>query len=147
MRVLNRLSVLLLLLASSPSVSYPFYGLIEPHRTLIFFAPSFDDKVRAFERLMLVHSCQIDDRDLHPVILNMQDLSDSQGLFSSQEILKLGQKYAVDTNEHIAVLIGKDGTEKFRWRQTVNINELVDVIDEMPMRKAELKLRGNRCSI
>ncbi|WP_241824002.1 DUF4174 domain-containing protein [Enterovibrio norvegicus] len=147
MRTLSHFGLAAVLVFSSQVVSYPFYGLIEPHRTLIFFTPSFDEKVEAFERLMLVHSCQLDDRDLHPLIFNMQEMSDSRGLFSSQKIHKLRRKYAIETDQHVAVLIGKDGSEKFRWQQSVNINELVNVIDEMPMRKAEMQRRGNRCSI
>ncbi|CZF87021.1 hypothetical protein GMA8713_05062 [Grimontia marina] len=56
-------------------------------------------------------------------------------------------KYRVKNNEHTAVLIGKDGTEKARWRQGFDIDEMVQIIDEMPMRKAEIRERGLRCSI
>ncbi|WP_407333711.1 DUF4174 domain-containing protein [Enterovibrio sp. 27052020O] len=147
MREIALMGVATCLFLSSQALSYPFYRLVEPHRTLIFFAPSLDEKVEDFERLMLMHSCQLNDRDLHPLILNMQEMSDSRGLFSSQEIRQLRQKYAVNADQHIAVLIGKDGTEKFRWQQSVNINELVNVIDEMPMRKAEMQRRVSRCSI
>ncbi|WP_269747469.1 DUF4174 domain-containing protein [Grimontia marina] len=68
-------------------------------------------------------------------------------MFSSQEIIKLMNKYRVKNNEHTAVLIGKDGTEKARWRQGFDIDEMVQIIDEMPMRKAEIRERGLRCSI
>ncbi|EOD81375.1 hypothetical protein RN22_14235 [Grimontia sp. AD028] len=132
---------------STNTLAYPMYGLIEPHRTLIYFSKGFDENVASFERQLLVHRCQIDDRDLHTLILDMNDLSDSRGLFSSQEIIKLMNKYRVRNNEHTAVLIGKDGTEKARWRQGFDINEMVQVIDEMPMRKAEIRERGLRCSI
>ncbi|WP_325894442.1 DUF4174 domain-containing protein [Grimontia sp. NTOU-MAR1] len=135
------------LICSTATLAYPVYGLIEPHRTLIYFSKGFDDAVASFERQLLVYQCQIDDRDLHTLILDMNDLSDSSGLFSSQEIIKLMNKYRVKNNEHTAVLIGKDGTEKARWRQGFDIDEMVQIIDEMPMRKAEIRERGLRCSI
>ncbi|WP_232312774.1 DUF4174 domain-containing protein [Enterovibrio coralii] len=80
-------------------------------------------------------------------MLDTTAMTDSRGLFSSNEISTLLEKFGIPSNEHIAVLIGKDGTEKFRWETEVNINELVDVIDEMPMRKQEIAQRGMRCSI
>ncbi|MEI8610438.1 DUF4174 domain-containing protein [Enterovibrio sp. Hal110] len=126
--------------------AYPEYGFIKSHRTLLFFAPSKDEKVEAFERQMLIHGCQMDDRDLHPVILNIQDLADSRGIFTPEEILEMYDKYRVANEEHIAVLIGKDGTEKFRWQQNVDIEELVKVIDEMPMRRREMTRQVSRCS-
>ncbi|CZF82255.1 hypothetical protein GCE9029_03119 [Grimontia celer] len=135
------------LMFSTTAAAYPIYGLIEPHRTLIYFSKGFDDDVATFERQLLVYRCQIDDRDLHTLILDMNDLSDSSGLFSSQEIIKLMNKYRIKNSEHTAVLIGKDGTEKARWRQGFDINEMVQIIDEMPMRQAEIRERGLRCSI
>ncbi|NGN96563.1 DUF4174 domain-containing protein [Grimontia sp. S25] len=148
MKTLTYLGVALTgLLFSTNILAYPMYGLIEPHRTLIYFSKGFDENVASFERQLLVHRCQIDDRDLHTLILDMNDLSDSRGLFSSQEIIKLMNKYRIKNSEHTAVLIGKDGTEKARWRQGFDINEMVQIIDEMPMRKAEIRERGLRCSI
>lgn len=131
----------------SPALAYPWYGAIEPHRTLIYFSKGFDADVEHFERQLLIHQCQIQDRDLRALVLDMEKLSDSFGLFSSQEIIKLMNKYRVRNTEHTAVLIGKDGTEKARWRQGFDIKEMVAIIDEMPMRQAEIKNRGLRCSI
>ncbi|USH05686.1 DUF4174 domain-containing protein [Grimontia kaedaensis] len=135
------------LVFSTTTLAYPAYGLIEPHRTLIYFSKGFDEDVASFERQLLVHRCQIDDRDLHTLILDMNNLSDSSGLFSSREIIKLMNKYRVRNNEHTAVLIGKDGTEKARWKEGFDINEMVQIIDQMPMRQAEIRERGSRCSI
>ncbi|CZF86543.1 hypothetical protein [Grimontia marina] len=66
------------LMFSTITLAYPAYGLIEPHRTLIYFSKGFDDAVASFERQLLVYQCQIDDRDLHTLILDMNDLSDSK---------------------------------------------------------------------
>lgn len=135
------------LLFTGSVAAYPHYAVIEPHRTLMFFSPGFDEKVADFKRQVLIHRCQIEDRDLYTLILDTGTLSDSEGIFSAKDVLKLKNKYRIGSDEHIAVLIGKDGTEKARWFQTIDINELVEIIDEMPMRQAEIRKRGLRCSI
>lgn len=138
---------LISVLFTGQAFSYPHYAVIEPHRTLMFFAPSWDENVEAFERQVLIHRCQIKDRDLYTLVLDMGKLSDSKGVFSANEVLRLKSKYGIDSQAHIAVLIGKDGTEKARWATSVDINELISVIDAMPMRQAEIQKRGLRCSI
>ena len=37
------------------------------------------------------------------------------------------------------VLIGRDGGEKFRWHQLVSAKAIFDVVDDMPMRRQEMK--------
>ena len=42
-----------------------------------------------------------------------------------------------------ATLIGKDGGVKARWAQPVSLSDLYAVIDAMPMRRREMRERGN----
>ncbi|MDD1780516.1 DUF4174 domain-containing protein [Enterovibrio sp. ZSDZ35] len=143
----TRICVLILLGLPISAISYPHYGFYHPHRTLMYFTPTEDDKSKTFQQLMLIHGCQMDERDLHSLVLDMGTMTDSRGLFSSKEINNLLVRFQIANHEHIAVLIGKDGTEKYRWERDVDINELVNVIDEMPMRQKEIEKRGMRCSI
>ncbi|SKA72199.1 DUF4174 domain-containing protein [Enterovibrio nigricans] len=147
MQRLLRISVLLLLSLPVASYSYPYYAVSHPHRTLMYFTPSEDDNSKAFEQQMLMHDCQMNERNLHSLVLDMGSMTDSKGIFSSQDITRLVERFRITTKEHVAVLIGKDGTEKFRWQSKVNINELVNVIDDMPMRQGEKAKSGIRCSI
>lgn len=39
------------------------------------------------------------------------------------------------------ILIGKDGEEKYNSAEPVEINIILEIIDEMPMRKREMKER------
>jgi len=48
-------------------------------------------------------------------------------------------KYKVAPGTFTVILIGKDGTEKYRANKVVPMNELFAIIDAMPMRKAEVK--------
>lgn len=51
----------------------------------------------------------------------------------------LYKKYKVIPGNFIIILIGKDGSEKFRSEQVVEIEKIFAIIDAMPMRKAEIK--------
>ena len=46
-------------------------------------------------------------------------------------------------SEFVIILVGKDGGEKYRSPNTVSLKYLYDLIDAMPMRKAELKEKKN----
>ena len=47
--------------------------------------------------------------------------------------------HSVDRDEFSLVLMGKDGTEKFRSEKPVPVKDLFDLIDAMPMRQAEIQ--------
>ncbi len=52
-------------------------------------------------------------------------------------------KYGVKPGEFKVVLVGKDGGEKYQSGQVVPIAKIFALIDAMPMRKAEIKNKGN----
>ncbi|WP_232312721.1 hypothetical protein [Enterovibrio coralii] len=64
MQWLNRFGMLLLLSLPATSLAYPHYGLYQPHRTLMYFTPSEGEESAAFQQQMLIHGCQMDERDL-----------------------------------------------------------------------------------
>lgn len=47
------------------------------------------------------------------------------------------------TENFVVVLVGKDGTEKYRSNEPVSTKVLFALIDQMPMRQSELKRKGN----
>jgi hypothetical protein len=49
----------------------------------------------------------------------------------------LRMRYGVGAGEYVAVLVGKDGTEKARWNDPVPPGELFRQVDAMPMRQQE----------
>ena len=51
----------------------------------------------------------------------------------------LRQSFGVAEGAFAAILIGKDGTEKFRADQPVRMAEIFDRIDAMPMRREEMR--------
>lgn len=53
-------------------------------------------------------------------------------------------RYGVAEDEFAVVLIGRDGGEKLRASAPVSPAELFGKIDEMPMRRREMRERGDR---
>lgn len=50
-------------------------------------------------------------------------------------------EYDAKTGTFAAVLVGKDGGEKFRSDEPVRPEDLFDLIDDMPMRRREMQDR------
>ena len=57
---------------------------------------------------------------------------------------QLRQKYQVAENKTISILIGKDGTEKWRSNHLVKFDELEKLIEKMPMRQNEKSFNNKR---
>ncbi len=54
----------------------------------------------------------------------------------------LYQQYSVVQGQFMALLIGKDGSEKLRSATPLSSIRLFDTIDAMPMRREEMRTRG-----
>jgi hypothetical protein len=100
-----------------------------PHRQLLIFGDeSHATLIKQQFRVLNDASEEVKDRDLKVDIVNKGNT--------------LYKKYRVKKNEFLVVLIGKDGTEKYRANKVVALNELFAIIDAMPMRRAEIRKRG-----
>ena len=55
--------------------------------------------------------------------------------------VQLRQKYQVDQSKTLSILIGKDGTEKWRSDHIVDFSELEKLIAKMPMRQNEKNIK------
>lgn len=51
--------------------------------------------------------------------------------------LQLTKRFNPESSLLTGVLIGKDGTEKSRWQRVIDPQEIIDLIDSMPMRQRE----------
>ena len=112
------------------------------HRILIcfgdrskeFMAPFEDETAALLDRQLLV----IDDSD-------MQVLPEGP-LPSPAEPGSLGSHYGPIEDGVVAVLVGKDGGIKYRYREPIRPVEVYDRIDAMPMRIDEMKSSGDQRS-
>ena len=55
----------------------------------------------------------------------------------------LYKKYQIKQDSFTIILIGKDNSEKYRSNTIIEIAQLFAIIDAMPMRKEEIKKKGN----
>lgn len=49
------------------------------------------------------------------------------------------RKFGVEAERYTLLLIGKDGQEKFRTQKAVPLEEVFKIIDQMPMRREEMR--------
>jgi len=83
-------------------------------------------------------AAELKDRDLIVIRLDKRDGAESA--FSEVERVAILKKYKLTAGSH--VLIGKDGLEKNRQVGKLEFKSLLGLIDQMSMRKAELRSRA-----
>ena len=81
-------------------------------------------------------SNEMKERDLVLFVYNGKEVLDRDGMLTdiNPDNLSYGEFQGI-------ILIGKDGGVKFRKKYLVKANEVFDLIDQMPMRRAEMKNR------
>jgi len=74
---------------------------------------------------------------------------DSAGLMDRDIVIEkfeatdaAAKKYNVNPKEFTVLLIGKDGSTKYRDNRPIEIKDLFALIDSMPMRKNEMKRKS-----
>ena len=73
--------------------------------------------------------------------LNERDIQIIQYSYNSNDS-RFFQKHKI-SGDFTIILVGKDGGEKYRSTKPVSLKYLYGLIDPMPMRKAEMKEKGN----
>ena len=124
-------------------------SLTDRYRILLVFAPTPQDpqlqlQIKAFDH----HESDLRDRDLLivPVIAQSVPPIAPETLrllhppaVSPQEQLTLRTRFHVAPGDFTAILLGKDGGEKFRSPTPVTPARINQIIDSMPMRREEMK--------
>jgi hypothetical protein len=113
------------------------------YRPLLIFAPSTQDPLLHAQMLQILgHPADLRDRQVAIEII-LPPGADTTGLsfhtLPPEEEALVRRKFQKDASKFTVVLIGKDGSEKFRSSQAVRISELNRIIDSMPMRREEMK--------
>ena len=103
------------------------------NRLILLFAPAGSDTALQQQVAVLTEKKgEVTDRDL----LYFQIHPDSP------EAVKLFRGYEVARDGFTLLLIGKDGGVKLRSRKVVPFMKIADLIDGMPMRRAEMRRRS-----
>ncbi len=112
-------------------------------RLLLVFAPSEDDApYRDLRKELRDQEDKIIDRDL--LVFHVFEDGESwfgDSLIDKQSAAQLRDRFSVTPGQFVVVLIGKDGGEKFREPNKVDMAEIFSLIDSMPMRQREMRER------
>ncbi|MBW3698127.1 DUF4174 domain-containing protein [Vibrio sp. T187] len=139
--------VLALTVFATPTHSYPAYGKHLPHRSVIYFAPTQDSLVTQFLKEVLINNCQLDERDIVTMVITEDGFTMPSWIEEEFNLKAVATIYDIPKGAHTAILIGKDGQEKYRWNGETNWQYLTDLIDKMPKRQYEMQRQASRCSI
>ncbi len=80
------------------------------------------------------------------VILEQDQSRLGDQLISPSEASTLRQRYSIDRDQFAAILIGKDGSEKYRRHDVPELDGIFALIDGMPMRQDEMSQNPVDCS-
>ncbi|MHC2991582.1 hypothetical protein OB13_08295 [Pontibacter sp. HJ8] len=101
------------------------------NRLLLVFAPASDHPEYKRQKELISKQTQgLQDR--HLLVLDITGGEEA-------EKQKLREQFKVKATEFTILLVGKDGTEKYRSRQPVSMQAIFEVIDQMPMRQQEMR--------
>lgn len=111
------------------------------NRILLVFTPDYqDDRFQRQQAILQNSKAKLKERDLILIEMNQND-GYGENQYSETEVINLRKKYSIKPSEFAVILIGKDGTEKLRYNDVVQAEQLISIIDSMPMRKEEMKSR------
>jgi len=116
------------------------------YHPLLVFAPAMDDPqlVAQFNQLK-AHATELKSKDLLYVPIvpegHNQPIPGSRihtASLSEDELAAMRHHFKVEPADFLVILIGKDGGEKLSSRTPVQVDQLKQLIDPMPMRKGEM---------
>lgn len=140
----NTLVVLLLMTVSETVMAQSSLDAFRwQNRLLLTFAPTGDDAAyRELQERVAAACTAVRERDLR--VLGITDAGVTlDGAAAEFDTEALRQRFRVGADERALLLIGKDGGVKRRDPLGVALAEVFASIDGMPMRRREMRERGN----
>lgn len=114
------------------------------NRLLFIFAPQDGDPFfRTLQIQISDHHSELSERDL--VVFKIFESGPSfmaTTRIASQTAAALRNRFDAPPKRFTCILVGKDGGVKFRRSTPVNLKEIFDLIDAMPMRREEIRQKG-----
>ncbi|MEL7529802.1 MAG: DUF4174 domain-containing protein [Bacteroidota bacterium] len=113
------------------------------NRLILVFAPSATDELyQAQIQAIELMGAGFAERDLVLFSIFPQSGICAKEEMQSSEIQYLNERFQIEEDDFVVILIGKDGGEKLRLTQKILTQaQLFPLIDGMPMRKAEMRAR------
>ena len=114
--------------------------LRERYRPLLLFAVSPDDPSLLAQLTRLKAAAPgLQERDVLVLAIPYSDPSPTQVSLSAADAQAARRSFHVAPEDFTAILLGKDGGEKYRSKKPISFEKLRATIDAMPMRRNEIK--------
>ena len=117
------------------------------HRSVIYFAPSHDEYVERFLLETLMNECDLSQRDIVILVITQDGYTKPNWVKYEFDLSALFRLYQIQSNQHTAILLGKDGQEKMRWGKQTDWPVLKQTVDNIPIRQQEMISGDDPCSI
>ena len=114
------------------------------NRLLFLFAPdSSDPSFHHLQNQIIDQKSEVEDRDLvvFSVLVQGPSQTDTTAL-DRQAADSIRERFAVPPNAFSLILIGKDGGVKLKREDPVDLVEVFELIDSMPMRRNEMQQKN-----
>jgi hypothetical protein len=138
--------IVFLLLSCRCTYAQTMPDLSEYHwknRLILLFSSQADNPLYQQQTdLLRADQPGLDERDLLIFSVLSDRVVSETATVGVERATKLRERYRVDENSFVFILIGKDGSEKMRSDTLVTRNELYALVDAMPMRREEMR-NGN----
>ena len=135
-----------LLSAQEPSSPTTLAQLRDRYRPLLLFASRPDDPSLLAQMTRLKDAAPgLAERDVLVIAIPYKDPAPTEVGLSAAESLAARRLFHVAPEDFTAILLGKDGGEKYRSRKPISFGKLRDTIDSMPMRQQERKGTVTHC--
>lgn len=140
----------ILFTAPAMSQSDPFFDLNDyrwKNRILLIFSPTSSNSV--YRNQMKALKGEKAAEGLRERSLLIFRVIEQRGPFlkdlkiPEDQYSDLRKRFNADSRNYAMILIGKDGSEKERYRSAVGLDGIFERIDEMPMRKLEIDGKKN----
>jgi hypothetical protein len=110
---------------------------------LLFAANQTDPDFKAFNRDLSRRTGEVKDRDMIVFRVLEEGLSQrGREALQKEDAEELQRRFRVEPGQFTVILVGKDGGVKMVRVHNAELQEFFDLIDSMPMRRREMRERG-----
>ena len=131
--------------AQTPPSPTTLAQLRNRYRLLLLFASRPDDPALLAQMTKLKDAAPgLKERDVLLIAIPYKNPAPTEVGLSSSEAQAVRRDFRVAPEDFTAILLGKDGGEKYRSMKPVSFDKLRATIDSMPMRRDEMKDAAKR---
>ncbi len=109
------------------------------NRIVLVFGKADDPKVARQLETLMSQKAELEERDIVVIGVSHEKATATYGQVPALDPAKLRKDADIDDDGFQVILVGKDRGIKLRSRDVVGDVEMFDLIDRMPMRRAERK--------